>query len=992
MSPAARSPRIPETLHARFSGMARAGQVISSLAVVVLAYWLYWLIAVPLIEPSVEQEPVARTSEKDIQKAKEAGHSRTLAVSKYFAEGRWELKDPAIWESDQTQLLFKSLQPQPDGKVQLNPCTVLFFPKDRDATTQPIIMQADNGALMEFDAPIVIKSVNMRERQLVGGHLKGPVTIRRKESRAGARDDLEIDTRDITLIKDRLGTPHPVQFRFGRNRGTGREMEILLATQDGSAARGGVHGGTMRSLELKHDVKMQLELGAGPLAAGKPNQPEPPIQITCQKSFRYDMQRHAASFYDQVDVLRLNPIGPADQLNCDVLTVFFEPHGAKPAAVDRAVPAGSEDQLSGLQVRVIEARGDPVTLRSPAQGAYVHCRGIDYYPAPSGATGRMMALGPGVMTGNMPKDPANTYKVAWTREFRFEPAGAQQVASLRGGARVRFDQMGEIAAEEIFAWLSPKPQPPGNRGPAVKTVSTRPDSAAVGPAPTSNGWQLDRVLAQGNVIVDSPQLRGATAKLEAWIERPQASSALPEDDPRQAPSPAEPPAAQQRQPEQTSTQRYGVRGGLVRVKLVPNGQQMTVSDVTVEQQARLEEISAPRGNEKPLLVEGDRLHVTDANSDATHVTVTGRPGYLEAGGMTLRGEAIEMEKQTNRLWIDGPGRMAMPIEQDMSGQPIARPQNLNITWHKGMNFQSNTVVYLGGVLAKSDSQSLRTEKLEAILSRPVDFSTAKGPKGGRPDERPQLAHLRCYGPGFLESREFDERGQQTRFNQWEGIDLEFDKISGAIKARGPGWVTNVSRGSDQPGLSRSGQSDKPRATDLPNESATDELKYLNVQFQRSMVGNLNRREMTFGEPTKATYGPVPHWEARLNPDEPANLGPQGLVLDARTITVRQMPARGRDGLAWMELEAIGNVLAENSQFTARGDRLSYSEEKDQVILRGDVRSPAELFQEDENGGPRKEFKGGELKYWLKLQNVLVNGVQSFGSSFLQAPKKKPASK
>src|SRR4029077_13989031 len=131
----------------------------------------------------------------------------------------------------------------------------------------------------------------------------------------------------------------------------------------------------------------------------------------------------------------------------------------------------------------------------------------------------------------------------------------------------------------------------------------------------------------------------------------------------------------------------------------------------------------------------------------------------------------------------------------------------------------------------------------------------------------------------------------------------------------------------------------------------------NVQFQRSMVGNLNRREMTFGEPTKATYGPVPHWEAKLNPDEPASLGPQGLVLDARTLTVRQMPARGREGRAWIELEAIGNVLAENSQFTARGDRLSYSEEKDQVILRGDARSPAELFQEDENGGPRKEFKG-----------------------------------
>ena len=94
----------------------------------------------------------------------------------------------------------------------------------------------------------------------------------------------------------------------------------------------------------------------------------------------------------------------------------------------------------------------------------------------------------------------------------------------------------------------------------------------------------------------------------------------------------------------------------------------------------------------------------------------------------------------------------------------------------------------------------------------------------------------------------------------------------------------------------------------------------------------------------------------------------------------------------MELEAVGNVLAENAQFAARGHRLSYSEEKDQIILRGDSRSAAELFQEDEKGGPRKEFKGAELWYWLKLQNAWVNGVESFGSSFLQGPKKKPAGK
>ena len=147
------------------------------------------------------------------------------------------------------------------------------------------------------------------------------------------------------------------------------------------------------------------------------------------------------------------------------------------------------------------------------------------------------------------------------------------------------------------------------------------------------------------------------------------------------------------------------------------------------------------------MVDGDRLLVKAANAEDTHVTVTGNPGHLAAAGMTLDGRTIEMQRNIDRLWIDGPGRMTMPVSQDLNGQPIERPQSLIVNWQGGMDFQSNTVVFSKVVEAQSGHQLLNTEKLEAVLSRPIDFSNPRGLNSTQPADRPQLAQVRCYGTG-----------------------------------------------------------------------------------------------------------------------------------------------------------------------------------------------------------------------------------------------------
>ena len=188
---------------------------------------------------------------------------------------------------------------------------------------------------------------------------------------------------------------------------------------------------------------------------------------------------------------------------------------------------------------------------------------------------------------------------------------------------------------------------------------------------------------------------------------------------------------------------------------------MAVSEAAIEGQAHLEELVVARPGEKPLVVDGDRLLVKAANSDDTRVTVAGNPGQLAAAGMTLAGRTIDIQRNIDRLWIDGPGRMTMPVAQDLNGRPIEKPQQLTVSWQGGMDFRSNTVLFSRAVVAQSSNQFLNTEKLEATLSRPIDFANPRGLASNQPADRPQLAQVRCYGPSLLKSREVDERGMQT---------------------------------------------------------------------------------------------------------------------------------------------------------------------------------------------------------------------------------------
>ena len=955
-------------IYKRPSRLALARQALVSLAAVLCCYWLYWFLAVPMVEPGVEERTAQKkATDEQIEQARTDVTQRQREVAGYFDEGDWERNNPMLWQRGPVRLLFQEIEPQDDGSVLLKPCTLMIFRDTGGADpARPIIMRAVEGANIRFDQKIVFKTVDLQQRKFVGGVLNGPIRIYQQESAPGAGDDLEITTRDVQMTNERVYTPHPVRFRLGRSHGSGRDMEIHLVNRDGEAATNIMRGAALRSLELKREVRMRLELGSGPLAGETPPGQKPPeqkdtsspIEITCAGPLRFDMADYAASFHDKVNVFRLRPEQEGDQLNCELLTVYFARPGE--ASADPAQEAGGG---AASQIRLIEARGNPVTLRSPAQGMYARCSGADFLPGPPGSPGELVAFGPGVIRGNIPDSIAGTYVAQWARELRFEPDGELQKAVLRGATVIEFGAMGRITADEVFAWMRQKKLPPG---------VPKPRTADGGMA--ADAWDLDRVLAQkyqdpkavsqGNVVIHGPQLHAEADKLEVTVTGgpapggPPAGAAPP---PRRLQDDRQRPAA--------LGQRFDVAGRAVRIELVPQGENFAVANATIDQAAKLEQFAPGTGGQvRALLVKGDRLHVRDAHTDATRVTISGQPGYVEASGMSLWGQAIELERRSNHLWIDGSGRLALPLTQDLEGKPLERPQTMTVDWKKRMDFQSDTATFQGTVVARSSQQVVHTERLEAVLTQPVDFGN---PRSAAPGGQPDLAAVRSVGKTLLEGRQFDEQGQQQSHSVMEVFDLSIDRTSGDIAAVGPGTVTHVTRGS-APGLPAPPGVAPARPAAIANAD-DDGMTYLNVRFRKGIRGNIDRREVTFFDHTKTIYGPIEEWNERLEANKPEQLGPSGMMLDAGELTVRQMEGIG-DTPGWFELEAGGSVYAEGQQFTAIGERLTYTAKNELLILHG---NPAEMYMDDERGGQRRESRAELVKYWFREGRGEVNGARFF---------------
>ena len=1004
----------------------RLGRTLRIFLAVLAAAGCYRLVVVPLVEPRLPgQFGSAALSPEAAAAIRARADQRLMALADVFPDGAWERDSPIMLESRQMRLLFKDYHSLPDGRVNLSPCTLVVLPdRNRSAAAstagRTIVMRAPQGAVLEFDEPLDLRQGRLA--RLIGGNLRGQVTIRGTPSEPGREDEIEIVTRDIMLDEFEVRTAEMVQFRYGRSSGSGRGLVAQLMPRETAGDHGPNFGG-VDSIRLDRDVRMRIEESAGGgllpgrSAPAAPAQPAEPVLVSCRGSLCLNVSAHVITLEDQVDIVRAGQGLAGDRLTCDLLAILLARRG--PARADEAAggpPAPDGSMHGGLEPTEIQAKGRPAVMTSLAagvearaerlgyeiatrrvvldgeepvslvmRGSELEARKIDYTPGPPGDPGQLLAVGPGRLHAHADGGPP--VRARWQQWLRLRPDGGGHVASMLGAAEVDVESQGRLAAAELHLWLD---MLAAGAGPDVpREAHGAAGSPLAGVRPT-------RLLARGDVEVEAEQAEVRTDRLEIWFRDDPAAAAVAASAPPDgtAPPPAAADAAAPTPPPPAATDppaargRFAATASLVRGLVLRSGTGGQLDELSMENEVRLLEIPDPADPAAPaagIEILGDQLHLARAQRFDARVVVSGRPARVQGRDIDLEGPLVTFDRGQSRFAVDGAGRLALPLAAGgISGLQLtaapppvaAEPGRLDVTWQGRMEFDGLTARFLERVVADGGAATVRAAAIDVVFDRP--FAVAAGQGGGGP--QPEVARIACGGGVRVESESNSADGGRSQERLY-ARDIVFDRATGDIVGNGPGRLTSTRTGTgpgielSMPGAGQGPARPASRTLSGGGPQPAEGLSFLGVDFQRGLYGNLQRRQVEFHQRVEAIWGPVAAWSDTLDRHASGGLPARTFTVSCDVLGVGQAPPLPGRPRAALELEAGGNVLVEGESFTARSARLSWSEGKDLLVFAGDGRTDAQLFRQVQPGAQPSQASAGKILFWRELNRVEVEDAR-----------------
>jgi hypothetical protein len=770
---------------------------ISALAVLLVLCSAYGLTVAPWLEPP----PIERRPDPDETQAQaQIPAENNDELKALFPADHWVHNNPKVFEADPCKLFIQDYQPLENGDLELKPCVLIFYAGAPTATAttgggssasrgRPIILEAPRAQLT-FDRAVDFKRAEFGRVQK--GTLSGDIVIHSPPTAPGARDQLLVRTRAVWLDRESIRTSNEVDFQYGDSSGKGRILEIALRTATPEEKKAGKSKlGAVQTVSLKHlDYLRVATAGRGLLGNALPennNTPavaaateQPPIEVTCQGEFSIDLMSRLARFERQVEVRRLLPGLPPDQLFCEELILAFSEAVKTPAEASASPSSTGDDPLAGRLSRIV-GMGAPAVLQAPSSGVHATAafmeysmadryatlksdqqtpqaslrRGDDHFRAPQlhyqmaaeeGRIGRLHAGGPGELTMVQQRGTERqTITARWQKELLIQPQQGEHVVSLLEQASVTVDPLGRFDGRELHLWVKEVPAPAAEAGDA----KTPPADERAKPKMTVTP---DRLLAIGSVHVVSQQIDVDTPRLEAWFINVPAEPAplQPLAPPPRIREPVRPAAFS---PDETPyatirsvvhepvLQKFHVQGNKIQLRAVVRGPQFAIEDLYIDGQAAIDETRTAEPGQEPLRLRGEWLEVLRGTQSNSTIQVKGHPAEIGARGMWLAGKKIDVFRGRNEMRIDGPGEATMPAgegsgfrvqgsepgRQEIRNTTNGPPQKVHIVWQQGLVFDGLTARFAGEVQTRTASQVAIAPLLEATLSRRVDFQALGGP-------------------------------------------------------------------------------------------------------------------------------------------------------------------------------------------------------------------------------------------------------------------------
>lgn len=526
---------------------------------------MYIAVVSPFVSPAAELLSEKRTTSETVTHRRPENQRQAEAhLSEYAwtAEAKYQVavRAGSYVFADTWEKIEQS------GRVRFTPFAMIWRSENHDPNEPPITIVSES-AIVEFAEDFEITKPNDLGR-VVGGALEGEVRIRGPKG-------LAVDGRDFNFSEGalRVWSDNLVNFAYAQHSGNGQGLELDLIPEPGTPGKDKPAIAGVRTVRLRKDIVM--DLAGEPRPGGRPSDT---VHVTSAGRFEFSVESHVASFHDEVRVVHPTGKDQFDRLNCQTLTLIFEPEGSGDAAGDQATAKAAADTSSSspmggdvkLEFRRLRAEGPNTTVssqRSEFQGRMQEltydaearvivlkdarnvrvlqkdneliCGEITAVLDDDGQLEQAICRGAGKLfryakEGGAPVRKKENIDLAaeWSRELQMrpDPETSLDLIELTGKAVVSQKDRMALKAEVIRLWITP--QAKDGKGQASSGDRNR--------SPLEEDAKPKRMLALGDAAFASPKITGETERLEVWFE----------DGP--LPTPPEPRAARRRDRTQSS--------------------------------------------------------------------------------------------------------------------------------------------------------------------------------------------------------------------------------------------------------------------------------------------------------------------------------------------------------------------------------------------------------------------------------------------------------
>ncbi len=959
-----------------------------SLTVVYLAYaqTLQLLIEEKVVRREFPKETITSPaySSGNNEYAKEFIPDQTWA-----ADARYQFKDENVFVYTESWV-----QEEEDKAARLKPFAMLMFDEKKGDSEAPIALVSEE-AVVHLEKPFGVKHTD--PGRMIAGALEGDVKITGPNGLVIYGRNFFYDETSMNIWSD-----HEVRFKYDNHQGIARgiEMKLIPSPVKPTDLKPAAEG--IREIVLRRDVHMKLALKKDP----DPTSYKESRFATVKSagSFTFNLETNQGTFTDEVRVYHPTSPNQADRLECDKMSLQFVRKAEEGAETEQSLEERESDHSSGkLKFQELVATGTNVVLYSDEnqfkgtmtrftyneetkviglsderdvivyqQTSELKCPQITIHQSQDGELDTVICKGAGEIKHRDPQTGHLMMAAKWVKHMKksLDPITNLQMIELEQQCLVR--QPAEefaLAAHMIRLWL---------RGdlPSIKKDDSKKSNSGETALSNSENMQnkIDpyKMIAERDVAIYSPQLRGKTKRLEIWfdeITKPQSVPNAPiggqpqlqpqrpmikqtifaaedintdkqKDSITEKPKPFEPREGRAKvppqktktlpePPEKETPEPVMVIADLMKLRVHKNFEgKAEVSEVWTQGNVAVTQLHEEQ--EKPLHITGNQLHIQNKGENDQVLHVVGSPAKINERGFQIEGDHIFLYRLANRAEVQGKGLLLLPVKGGkksytglLSGAGgITKDESLTKTKDTNQEDQDNVLeihwekeMIFDGLTANFFGKVRTNMGDNRLRCQEMDVILSDRvsfteKQSEKKEERPTVHFITCRDGVKIDSNEYLE-------NRLIGIrtasfwQMNVDQKTGNAEARGPGSLTMWRRENPSEPSSESNFSQ----ANSPQKIDTDRWTYTRIDFNGKMAGNVEQHSTTFDNRVQITYGGVKRPLDTINPDK---LPPGAGWMRSNNLKLIQHEIKGQKKkyismLAKGNAEMEGNALIKNKK-------------------------------------------------------------------------------